>query len=99
MTRRVDWKKFKKLLDRNEAGYDISEYRKTVDKLLKAEIFSFKPDGNYQVVGGNVVLNPHSHILTLYFTRKTDAVKYADKNYGDASYRVMVDKIENVIKS
>ncbi|MFH1474019.1 MAG: hypothetical protein ABIE55_03970 [Candidatus Aenigmatarchaeota archaeon] len=99
MKRNVNWKKFKKLLDKNEAGYGAIKYRETVDKLLEDEIFSFKPEGNYQIVGCNVVLNPHSHILTLYFTRKSDAVKYANKNYGNALYEVMVDKIETLVRS
>lgn len=87
------------MLDKNEAGYGAVKYRETVDKLKEDGILSLEPEGNYQIVGCNVVLNPHSHILTLYFTRKPDAIEYARRNYGNALYEVMVDKIETLVRS
>lgn len=77
----------------------IEDFRNLLDKLLGSGKLTFEPKDNYQLVGRGIVLNPHSHIMTLYFTDKEDAKNYAETNYQRAWYRITVNKIEDVIRS
>jgi hypothetical protein len=68
-----------------------------VKELLDSGIFSFKPEGNYQLERCGVIVSPRASGLwrpILYFTKRKDAEKYAELKYANAQYEVTINKVE-----
>lgn len=97
MPNKIDWKEFIKKEDYRQETQSQKEFDETVDKLLESGVLSLEPNGNYQIVTGNLVLSPHHSRIwrpVLYFTQKSDAEEYAKIKFSDAMYPVDIQRIK-----
>jgi hypothetical protein len=92
----VDWKQFIEESKNRDMGTYGNRYNDLVKDLVDSEVLSFEPEGNYQLTGSGVVVSPRSHISVLYFTRKSDALKYSTIKWENALYDIEISKIEKV---
>ena len=100
MKKKVNWQSFIDKENYRQGTHSQEIYDKEVEKLVDAGILSYSPENNFVLMGCGVVVSPCSSHLwkpVLYFTRKKDAIKYAELEYGNAQYNVFVEKIEKVV--
>jgi hypothetical protein len=91
----VDWAKLVEM-DRTAREGTQSEtvLYGTYDHLLELGVLSLNGKGNFQIIGGGVLLNPRSHgLMPLYFTKKEDASAYKKVKCEKAHYDVNISKI------
>ena len=91
----VDWKEILEM-DRTARGGTRSEtlLYGTYDHLIELGVLSLTAKGNFQIIGGGVLLNPRSHgLMPLYFTKKADVEAYKDAGFENAQYDVNISKI------
>ena len=93
----VDWKKIAEMeKTAREGTYSTILLYGTYDHLIDLGILSLEPEGNYQLTGCSVLLNPRSHgLLPVYFTRKEDAESYKKAMFSGALYSVDVFKLSS----
>ncbi|MFW9853176.1 MAG: hypothetical protein ACFFDS_09545 [Candidatus Thorarchaeota archaeon] len=97
----VDWRLFIEKQDYRQGTRSQEEYDKMVDELLKSNILSLEPEGNYCLIGCSIVVSPrHSRLWRpiLYFTRRSDAKDYAKLKFSKAQYGVDIHKVEETVK-
>ncbi len=86
----VDWKEFK---NKQILGYTSYEFEGDFYKKLKdLDILSLSQDGNFEVRGCDVSLNPRIHIFKTYFTSEEQAKSYKESMYGNTMYEVSIIK-------
>lgn len=69
-----------------------------INSILKSlGIFAYIPDGNYEIVGCGLCLNPSITGGYYYFTRKEDAIGYAKAKLSDAYYPWEVRKVQKIL--
>ena len=68
----VDWKKIAEMEENAKEGTYLTKLLYgTYDHLIDLGVLSVKPEGNYILVSGSILLNPRSHgLLPVYFTRE-----------------------------
>jgi hypothetical protein len=93
----VDWKKIAEMQKTAREGtHSITLLHGTYDHLIDLGILSLKPEGNYQLTGCSVTLNPRSHsLIPIYFVRKNDAEAYKKAMFGGALYPIDIFKLSS----
>lgn len=87
----VDWKGFRqKQFDGYSSEFEQDFYRKLHD----LKVLSFGSNGNFEVRGCGISLNPNIHIFETYFTSEKQARAYKEAIYADALYDVGIIRIE-----
>jgi len=91
----VDWGKIAEMERTAKDGTQSAKILYgTYDRLVELGVLSLKAEGNFQLVGSGVLLNPRSYGLTLlYFTKMTDAEAFKKANFEKALYKVSISKI------
>lgn len=59
-------------------------------ELVKKGMLSYDMDNNFSLHGADELLNPRTRMLPLYFTRRRDAISYAEAMYANAHYPISV---------
>ena len=91
----VDWEKIAEMnRTAREGTRSETLLYGTYDHLVELGVLSVTGKGNFQVIGGGVLLNPRSHgLMPLYFTKSTDAEAYKKANCERAQYEVNISRI------
>lgn len=66
--------------------------------LIALGVLAYKSNGNWNIVGSGMSLNPSNLGETLFFTRRKDVLEFARINYGRALYHCEARKISAIIK-
>ncbi len=87
----VNWKNF---IDRKGNKNKTERINRL---LISLGLFSLTPEGNWMVLSEQTPLNPQQGRSRVFFTRKEDAVSYAELNYSHSPWRWYVCHIGEVI--
>ena len=88
----VDWNFFHELESKKDKYLGGQIYSAAVDKLRELNILSLKQEGNYFIVGCNMIINPSVRMFLLYFTRKGDVDAYKEIAYNKTMYSTSIGK-------
>jgi hypothetical protein len=90
----VDWAKIVEMQrTMREGTYSAQLLHGTYDHLIDLGILSVQPEGNYQLSGEGVILNPRSHVFPLYFVRENDAKDYKNLMFSKTQYPIHISKV------
>ena len=97
-----DWEIFKKKLIDSKTEVNVKEYNDAVVELVNSGVLSLKPKGNYQIFNAYSIpmrAPDYAWSVPLYFTKKSDAVKYAGFSREDCgSFRTLGVMLCRIVK-